>query len=109
VTREAYSHEVSSAGFWPGNDAFPRAAFYSYAYPSPRGFAEARVEPEGACWSKELGEWLLPYEVVRAADDPDATALRFLESTYRAAADLAHWDPALDCAIGVERRPRPIG
>jgi len=109
VTREAYSHEVSSAGFWPGNDAFPTAAFYSYAYPSPAGFAEARVEPEGAFWSKELGEWLLPYEAVRAADDPNATALRFLESTYRAAADLAHWDPALDCAIGVERRPRPVG
>ena len=65
VTREAYSHEVSSAGFWPGNDAFPQAAFYSYAYPSPPGFADARVEPEGARWSKELGEWLLPYELVR--------------------------------------------
>jgi hypothetical protein len=109
VAREAYSHEVSSAGFWPGSDAFPQAAFYSYAYPSPPGFADARVEPEGARWSKEMGEWLLPYEIVRTAADPDAAALRFLESTYRAAADLARWDPALDCAIGVARRPRPVG
>ena len=108
VTREAYSHEVSSAGFWPGSDAFPEAAFYSYAYPSPPGFADARVEPEAARWSKEMGEWLLPYETVRAAADPDGTALRFLESTYRAAADLARWDPALDCDIGVARRPRPV-
>ena len=109
VTREAYSHEVSSAGFWPGSDAFPQAAFYSYAYPSPPGFAEARVEPGDARWSKEMGEWLLPYESVRAAADPDAAALRFLESTYRTAADLARWDPALDCAPGVVRRPRPVG
>jgi len=109
VTREAYSHEVSSAGFWPGNDAFPQAAFYSYAYPSPEGFATARVEPEGASWSEAMGEWLLPYEIVRAAPDPDATALRFLASTYRAAADLARWDPALECAIGVAGRPRPVG
>jgi len=109
VTREAYSHEVSSAGFWPGSDAFPQAAFYSYAYPSPPGFADARVEPEGARWSKEMGEWLLPYEIVRTATDPDAAALRFLASTYRAAADLARWDPALDCAVGAARRPRPVG
>jgi len=109
VTREAYSHEVISAGFWPGSDAFPEAAFYSYAYPSPPGFADARVEPAGALWSDALGEWLLPYETVRAAADPDAAALRFLESTYRAAADLARWDPSLDCAIGVARRPRPVG
>ena len=109
VTREAYSHEVSSAGFWPGSDALPEATFYSYAYPAPPGFADALVEPAGARWSKELGEWLLPYEIVRAAADPDAAALRFLESTYRAAADLARWDPALDCALGVVRRPRPVG
>ncbi|MDQ6638244.1 MAG: DUF5996 family protein [Pseudomonadota bacterium] len=109
VTREAYSHEVSSAGFWPGNDAFPHAAFYCYAYPAPVGFAAAHIEPAGARWSQEMGEWLLPYEIVRAAADPDAVALRFLESTYRAAADLARWDPALDCAIGAVRRPRPVG
>jgi hypothetical protein len=109
VTREAYSHEVSSAGFWPGSDAFAAAAFYSYAYPAPAGFAAAPIEPDGARWSQEMGEWLLPYELVRGAADPDALVLRFLESTYRAAADLARWDPALDCAIGVARRPRPVG
>jgi hypothetical protein len=109
VTREAYSHEVSSAGFWPGNDASPEAAFYSYAYPTPPGFATARVAPDGAVWSETFGQWLLPYELVRGAADPEAVALRFLESTYRAAAALAAWDPALSCAIGVPRRPRPVG
>jgi hypothetical protein len=109
VTREAYSHEVSSAGFWPGNDASPQAAFYSYAYPSPEGFAGARIEPASAEWSEAMGEWLLPYEQVRSADDPDAVALRFLESTYRAAADLGRWDPALECGIGVAGVPRPVG
>jgi hypothetical protein len=109
VTREAYSHEVSSAGFWPGNDAYPDAAFYSYAYPSPAGFASAEIEPDGALWSDAMGEWLLPYERVRGAADPDAAVLRFLETTYRAAADLARWDGSLDCAIGVPRRPRAVG
>ena len=109
VTREAYSHEVSSAGFWPGNDAWPHAAFYSYAYPTPAGFAQAAIDSEGARWSDSMGEWLLPYDLVRRADDPDAFALRFLESTYRAAADLGRWDAALDCAIGAPRRPRPVG
>ncbi|MCE9657309.1 MAG: DUF5996 family protein [Burkholderiales bacterium] len=108
VTREAYSHEVSSAGFWPGSDAYPQAAFYSYAYPAPAGFAAARVEPAAAVWSAELGEWLLPYEAVRSAADPDATLLAFLQTTYRAAADLAHWDPALECELGVPGRPRPV-
>ncbi|MGZ5274708.1 MAG: DUF5996 family protein [Caldimonas sp.] len=108
VTREAYSHEVSSAGFWPGNDAYPQAAFYSYAYPAPPGFSEARVEPAAASWSAAMGEWLLPYEAVRSAADPDATLLRFLETTYRAAASLGHWDPALECALGVPRRPRAV-
>ena len=108
VTREAYSHEVSSAGFWPGNDAYPQAAFYSYAYPTPVGFAEARIEPEGAIWSAAMGEWLLPYEVVRGAADPDATLLRFLQSTYRAAAALGHWDAGLECGIGVPGRPRAV-
>jgi len=109
VTREAYSHEVSSAGFWPGSDAWPHASLYSYAYPTPAGFDRAALEPEGAVWSESMGEWLLPYDLVRRADDPDAFALRFLESTYRAAADLGGWDRALDCAIGVPRRPRPVG
>ena len=108
VTREAYSHEVSSAGFWPGNDAYPQAAFYSYAYPSPAGFAEARIDPAAASWSKEMGEWLLPYDAVRGAADPDATLLRFLETTYRAAADRAGWDPALECAPGEPGHPRPV-
>lgn len=108
ITREAYSHEVSSAGFWPGSDAYPRAAFYSYAYPSPKGFAQASIEPTGAVWSEEMGEWLLPYDDVRSAADPDAALLRFLETTYRAAADLAHWDRNLDCGIGVPNRPRAL-
>jgi hypothetical protein len=108
VTREAYSHEVSSAGFWPGSDAYPQAAFYSYAYPAPPGFADATIEPTEATWSAEMGEWLLPYQSVRTAADPDATLLRFLQTTYRAAADLAGWDPALECSLGVPRRPRPV-
>jgi len=108
VTREAYSHEVSSAGFWPGNERYPHAAFYAYAYPSPPGFAAAAIEPDGAAWSAELGEWLLPYDAVRAAADPDDAVLRFLQSTYRAAADLAGWDPRLECGIGVAGRPRRV-
>jgi len=108
VTREAYSHEVSSAGFWPGSDAYPHAAFYSYAYPMPRGFQEARIEPDEAVWAGELGEWLLPYDAVRTAADPDARLLRFLQTTYRAAADLAHWDRGLECELGVPRRPRAV-
>ena len=108
VTREAYSHEVSSAGFWPGNDQSPQAAFYSYAYPKPEGFERAAVEPEGAQWSSAMGEWLLPYDAVRVASDPGATLLRFLESTYRAAADLGRWDRALECGLGSPRRPRPV-
>jgi hypothetical protein len=108
VTREAYSHEVSSAGFWPGNDVYPQAAFYSYAYPAPDGFDVAQVEPESAEWSVAMGEWLLPYDAVRMAPDPDAALLRFLSTTYRAAADLAGWDRQLECAYGVPGRPRPV-
>jgi len=108
VTREAYSHEVSSAGFWPGGDAYPQAAFFSYAYPTPPGFAQAAIEPAGAAWSAEMGEWLLPYDAVRTTANPDGALLSFLRTTYRAAADLANWDRALDCDIGVPRRPRPI-
>jgi len=108
VTREAYSHEVSSAGFWPGNDAYPQAAFYSYAYPSPAGFAEAKVGPAGAVWSREMGEWLLPYEAVRTASDPDAALLDFLTGTYRAAADLARWDRELECSPGTPGQPRAV-
>ena len=92
VTREAYSHEVSSAGFWPGGGPVAHAAFYAYAYPEPPGFAEARVRPGEAFYSKDLREFLLPYDAVRLAPSPDETLLTFLQSTYEAAADLARWD-----------------
>ncbi|MDB5532422.1 MAG: hypothetical protein JWO28_737, partial [Hyphomicrobiales bacterium] len=109
VTREAYSHEVSSAGFWAGGGAVNFPAFYSYAYPSPPGFAAAKVSPQAAYFDKNLGEFLLPYDAVRRADDPEATLMAFLESTYRAAADLAQWDAAaLECQIGIPGRPRPV-
>ncbi|MGH9379511.1 MAG: DUF5996 family protein [Thermoanaerobaculia bacterium] len=98
VTREAYSYEVSSAGFWPGNAMVPYAAFYSYAYPTPAGFREAVVEPRDAVWSEELGEFLLPYEAVRDAGSPDEILKRFLETTYEAAAELGGWDrERLEC------------
>ena len=92
VTREAYSQEVSSCGFWPGGGPIPYAAFYAYAYPAPPGFAESIVQPAGAFYSTELREFILPYDVVRQADSPDQTLLEFLQSTYVAAADLATWD-----------------
>jgi hypothetical protein len=102
VTREAYSQEVSSAGFWPGGGPIDHAAFYSYAYPVPAGFGNAEVQPAGAYFHDTLGEFLLPYDAVRAAADPDATLLAFLQSTYEAAADLAGWDRA-----SLEREPIP--
>jgi len=110
VTREAYSHEVSSAGFWPGGGGIvDEPAFYSYAWPSPEGLAEARVEPDSACFHPQLGEFILPYAAVRAAADPKAVLGRFLESSYRAAADLLGWDRSvLECAPGEPRRPRPL-
>jgi len=92
VMVEGYSHEISSAGFWPGGGA--EGAFYSYAYPTPEGFADAPV-PEPAYFDHALGEFLLPYEAVRTSADPDALVLAFLEATYAAAAGLAHWDSAL--------------
>jgi hypothetical protein len=92
VMREAYAQEVSSAGFWPGDARFPEAAFYSYAYPEPAGFSSARVRPTAARYHPALGEFLLPYAAVREASDPAGEVLAFLESTYAAAADLAHWD-----------------
>jgi len=108
VTREAYSHEVSSAGFWPGNESFPAAAFYSYAYPEPPGF-RARPVPQGARFEGTLGEFILPYETVRRAADPDALVLEFLSSTYAAAAEAGGWDRAqLECAPGVPGRVRPL-
>jgi hypothetical protein len=99
VTREAYSHEVSSCGFWPGGFGFD-AVFYAYAYPSPDGFAEYPVRPGEAYYSTELGEFVLPYEAVRAASAPDETLLSFFQTTYDAAADLAKWDRA-----ALERAP----
>ncbi len=107
VVRDAYSHEVSSAGFWPGGGGpVADAAFYSYAYPAPEGFASAAVRPAQAFFSKELGEFILPYEAVRTAPDPEGMLMAFLQSTYEAAADLGHWDrPALECPLGVVGRP----
>ena len=92
VMREAYSHEVSSAGFWPGDERFPHAAFYAYAYPEPAGFKDAKIRPGSAGYEPSLGEFVLPYEAVRTAADPSGEVLAFLESTYEPAATLARWD-----------------
>jgi hypothetical protein len=109
VTREAYSHEVSSAGFWPGGNGIDFPAFYSYAYPAPSGFKDAPVRPAAASFNDALGEFLLPYEAVRTAGDPDAVLLEFLHSTYDAAADLGRWDrDALECRPGRPGLPRTI-
>jgi hypothetical protein len=109
ITREAYSHEVSSAGFWPGNAAFPEAAFYSYAYPEPPAFRDAAI-PSAAGYNNTLGEFILPYEAVRMAANPDALVLDFLQATYAAAADAGKWNrDALECALGVPNNPRPVG
>ncbi|HEV2546931.1 MAG TPA: DUF5996 family protein, partial [Stellaceae bacterium] len=108
VTREAYSHEVSSAGFWPGNDAFPQAAFYAYAYPEPPGFRDWPVK-SGAYFDSKLGEFILPYDALRAAAEPDVLLLDFLSSTYVAAAEAGRWDRgALECDIGIPGRVRPV-
>jgi hypothetical protein len=109
VVQEAYSDEVSSAGFWPGGGAIAYPAFYSYAYPEPEGFRTRAIQPEAAFYSTDLGEFVLPYDAVRAAPDPDATLLSFLQSTYEAAADAGKWDRAmLECARGVAGVPRVI-
>ncbi|HET7491167.1 MAG TPA: DUF5996 family protein [Bradyrhizobium sp.] len=101
VACEAYSHEESSAGFWPGSGAIDYPAFYSYAYPEPEGFRSRRVQPEAAFFHEALGEFILPYDAVRNATDPDQTLLAFLQSTYEAAAVTAKWDrDALECAPG---------
>lgn len=92
ITREAYSHEVSSCGFWPGNKDAPHPVFYAYAYPTPEGFSEAAVEPDAAFWHKDLGEFVLPYAAVRESAAPDEALHRFFQSTYEATADLAGWD-----------------
>jgi Family of unknown function (DUF5996) len=101
VACEAYSHEVSSAGFWPGSGAIDYPAFYSYAYPEPAGFRTAPVRPDAAFFSEALGEFVLPYDAVRTAVQPDQALLEFLQSTYEAAANCAEWDrDALECALG---------
>lgn len=108
VVQEAYSHEVSSAGFWPGSDAFPTAAFYSYAYPEPPGFRDRPVTA-GAAFDAKMGEFILPYDAVRAAPDPEGMLVDFLLTTYAAAADTGGWDRAqLECPLGVPGRVRPI-
>jgi hypothetical protein len=104
VNLEAYSHEVSSAGFWPGSPQAPEAVFYSYAYPEPPGYADAPVGPAGAFYHREMGEFFLPYQAMRAAPDPDAALLEFLQSSYEAAANLARWDRA-----ALERVEQPGG
>jgi hypothetical protein len=109
VACEAYSHEVSSAGFWPGSGAIDYPAFYSYAYPEPPGFRTAGVKPEAAFFSEAAGEFILPYDAVRTADDPDRALLDFLQSTYEAAANAAKWDrKGLECDSGRPGVVRPI-
>jgi hypothetical protein len=106
VTREAYSHEVSSAGFWPGGGGIEYPGFYSYAYPTPAGFAAAPVRPAAAFFHEQLGEFILPYDAVRTAAAPDAMLLEFLQTTYEAAANAAAWDRAA-LEYGPEG-PRPV-
>ena len=102
VMAEAYSHEVSSCGFWPGNGGYGRAAFYVYAYPEPAGYGDMRLKTADAFYDKNLGQFILPYDVVRQACDPDALLLGFFQETYEAAANLAKWDRR-----ALERLPLP--
>ncbi|AKQ45635.1 hypothetical protein TH63_08190 [Rufibacter radiotolerans] len=92
VAQEAYSHEVYSCGFWPGNSSFPKAAFYSYIYPEPDGLADSAVKPAAAFFDKSLREFILPYQDVQQASNPTGVLMEFLNRTYEAAAELAHWD-----------------
>lgn len=109
VTHEAYSHEVASAGFWPGGGGIDEAMVYAYAYPTPDAYRTRTAEPAAARYDEALGEFLLPYEAVRTAADPDAALMAFLTSTYAAAADTAGWDrAALDCPLGAPGVPRPV-
>ena len=94
VMQEAYSHEVSSVGFWPGNGGFGEAAFYSYAYPEPAGFASAPMSPNATYYDQTLGQFILPYDAVRQAKSPDDYLMGYLVSTYEAAANLGRWDRA---------------
>ncbi len=100
VMQEAYSHEVSSCGFWPGNDAYPHASFYAYCYPAPEAFATQPVQPEATFFSPEMGEFLLSYDAVQQSAHPEETLMAFLQSTYEAAAHTAHWDRhSLECDL----------
>jgi hypothetical protein len=109
VTRDAYSAEEASLGFWPGSDAYPHAAFYAYAYPAPAGYAAAKVEPAAAHYDAALGEFILPYDAVRTAPDPDAALLAFCHTTYDAAANLGAWDrDTLECPLGRPKVPRAV-
>jgi hypothetical protein len=92
VTREAYAQEVSSVGFWPGDERYPHAAFYSYAYPEPSGLPAIKLRPPAALYADELHEFVLPYDQVRASSDPDAAVLEFAQSVYEGVATLAQWD-----------------
>jgi len=94
MTREAYSHEVSSVGFWPGSGNIRNPAFYSYTVPAPEGFMESRVLPEAAFYDKELGEFILMYDDLRKSESPTASLLDFCKSTYEAGATLGNWDRA---------------
>jgi hypothetical protein len=97
ITRESYSHEVISHGFWPGSGAVQEPAFYAYAAPEPEGFRDIRARPSAAYYNQEMSEFILPYEAVRTAASPADELTAFMESTYDAAADLATWDrPALE-------------
>jgi hypothetical protein len=107
VAREAYSQEVSSLGFWPGNEMMPEPIFYSYAYPAPAGFAEARVEPAGASYNSQLKEFVLPYETVRTSASPDRALLDFAHSTYDAASRLGAWDRAALVEVKPDLHSRP--
>ena len=109
VTVEAYSDQEASLGFWPGSDAFPQAAFYAYAWPAPAGYAAAPVAPDAAHYDATLGEFILPYEAVRTAADPDGALLSFCQSTYDAAADLGGWErDRLECPLGRPKVPRVV-
>lgn len=109
VSREAYSHEVSSAGFWPGGSGVDEAMFYSYAYPAAEGFKHSSVEPGEARFDTNLREFLLPYEAVRTSPNPADTLMRFLQSTYVAAADTGGWDrKRLECSTGRPGVPRQV-
>jgi hypothetical protein len=107
ITREAYSHEVSSLGFWPGNEMMPEPIFYSYAYPAPRGFSEAKVQPGTASYNPQLKEFVLRYEDLRQAESPDAALLEFARSTYDAASTLGNWDRAALTEVKPDLHSRP--